>query len=248
MIRSWYNAVAIFGFMATLLLAFPIAVSAEEKFDPSILTIERIFDPNELQTEKFGPLQWLEDGSGYTTLEENDEFEEGKDIVRYDPATNQSEVLIPCVKLVPEGESKPLKIDSYSWSQDGKKLLIFTNTKRVWRKNTRGDYWLLDRHKGKLQKLGGDAEPSRLMFAKFSPDGMRVAYVYKKNLYVQNLADLKITQLTNDGSDTLINGTSDWVYEEEFSLRDGFRWSPDSKHIAYWQFDTTDVKEFHLIN
>jgi len=248
MIRSLYNAFWIFGFMATCLLASTIAVLAEEKPDPSILTIERIFDPNELKTETFGPLQWMEDGSGYTTLEENDEFEEGKDIVRYNPAANQSDVLIPCVKLIPDGEPNALKIDNYSWSKDGGKLLIFTNTKRVWRKNTRGDYWLLNRHKGKLQKLGGDAEPSRLMFAKFSPDGTRVAYVYKNNLYVQNLADLKITRLTHDGSDTLINGASDWVYEEEFSLRDGFRWSPDGKHIAYWQFDTTGVKEFHLIN
>ena len=248
MIRSWYNAFALFGLTATLLLALTFAVSAEEKTDPSILTIERIFDPNEFKTEKFGPLKWLEDGSGYTTLEDNNDFEEGKDIVRYDPRTDSSEIIIPCARLVPEGEPNALKIDDYAWSKDGSKLLIFTNTKRVWRKNTRGDYWLLDPNNGTLQKLGGDAESSRLMFAKFSPDGTRVAYVYRKNLYVQDLADLKITQLTDNGSDTLINGTSDWVYEEEFGLRDGFRWSPDSKYIAYWQFDTTGVKEFQLIN
>ncbi|HUV67449.1 MAG TPA: S9 family peptidase, partial [Sedimentisphaerales bacterium] len=127
-------------------------------------------------------------------------------------------------------------------------LLIFTNTKRVWRQNTRGDYWVLDLSDWKLQKLGGDAEPSTLMFAKFSPQGDRVAYVREKNLYVQNLKDLRITPLTEDGSDTIINGTSDWVYEEEFSLRDAFRWSPNGKFIAYWQFDTEGVKDFTIID
>jgi dipeptidyl-peptidase 4 len=248
MIRFFCNSLIKTCFIALFLFAFTPNAFAEETPDPAILTLDRIFDPNEFKTEKFGPLKWLEDGSGYTTLEDNDDFGEGKDIVRYDPQTDSNEIIIPCARLVPEGEPNALKIDDYYWSQDVNKLLIFTNTKRVWRKNTRGDYWLLERNKGKLQKLGGDAEASRLMFAKFSPDGTRVAYVYKKNLYVQNLADLRITQLTKNGSDTLINGTSDWVYEEEFGLRDGFRWSPDSKFIAYWQFDTTGVQNFHLIN
>ena len=70
----------------------------------------------------------------------------------------------------------------------------------------------------------------------------------QNNLFVQSLDNLRITQLTTDGSDTLINGTSDWVYEEEFDLRNGFRWSPDGKCIAYWQFDTSGVREFKLIN
>jgi dipeptidyl-peptidase-4 len=107
---------------------------------------------------------------------------------------------------------------------------------------------VLDLTSWKLQKLGGEAGPSTLMFAKFSPDGRQVAYVCERNLYVQNLKNLRIKQLTRDRSDNIINGTSDWVYEEEFGLRDGFRWSPDSKLIAYWQFDTEGVREFHLIN
>jgi len=86
------------------------------------------------------------------------------------------------------------------------------------------------------------------MFAKFSPDGRRVAYVRQRNLYVQNLKNLRIKQLTESGSDTIINGTSDWVYEEEFSLRNGFRWSPNGKFIAYWQFNTKGVRDFHLID
>jgi dipeptidyl-peptidase-4 len=86
------------------------------------------------------------------------------------------------------------------------------------------------------------------MFAKFSPDGSRVAYVRQNNIYVEHLSDRRITPLTTDGSETTINGTSDWVYEEELDVRDGFRWSPDGTRIAYWQFDTTGVGTFTLIN
>ena len=226
---------------------------AGEATDAPLLTLERIFSSEEFEPAKFGPARWLEDGSGYTTLEDSNTQEGGKDIVRYDPETGNREIMVPSTRLIPKGESKPLEIDDYSWSSDGKKLLIFTNTKRVWRKNTRGDYWVLGLTSWQLQKLAPDAEPSTLMFAKFSPNGDSVGYVCtcgraKNNLFVQDLKDNRTTQLTMDGSDTIINGTSDWVYEEEFGLRDGFRWSPDGKQIAYWQFDTEGVRDFHLIN
>ena len=132
----------------------------------------------------------------------------------------------------PKGDSVPLAVEDYSWSPDGKMLLVFTNTRPVWRLNTRGDYWVLDRAAGTLRKLGGrEAKPSTLMFAKFSPDGGRVGYVRENNLYVENLATGAITALTTDGSRTLINGTFDWVYEEELMnyYADGWRWSPDGQ-------------------
>src|SRR6185369_16423178 len=129
------------------------------------------------------------------------------------------------------------------------KVLIFTETARVWRSNTRGDYWIYDVPSGSVRKLGGpEAKPSSLMFAKFSPDGTRVGYVRENNVYVENLSDAKITKLTNDGSRYIVNGTFDWVYEEELFCRDGFRWSPDSKQIAYWQLNSEGVKEMTLIN
>jgi dipeptidyl-peptidase-4 len=86
------------------------------------------------------------------------------------------------------------------------------------------------------------------MFAKFSPDNKNVAYVSEHNIFVQNLNDGTITKLTSDGSKTTINGTFDWVYEEELDDRDGFRWSPDSKYIAYWQLDAAGIGEFLMIN
>ena len=126
-------------------------------------------------------------------------------------------------------------------------VLIYTNSRRVWRQNTRGDYWILDRQSKSLRKLGGNVPASTLMFAKFSPDGSQVAYAHDNNLYVEDVRTGAITQLTHDGSETIINGTSDWVYEEELDIRDAFRWSPDGKRIAYWQFNTSTVKNFALI-
>ncbi len=125
---------------------------------------------------------------------------------------------------------------------------MFTNTARVWRDNTRGDYWVLDIPSGALRRLGGAAPASTLMFATFSPDGSRVAYVRANNLYTEDADGGRIAQLTKDGSTTTINGTSDWVYEEELFLRDCFRWSPDGTALAYWQFDTTGIGSFTLIN
>jgi dipeptidyl-peptidase-4 len=85
------------------------------------------------------------------------------------------------------------------------------------------------------------------MFATFSPDGSKVAYVHKNNVYVEDVQSGAITQLTHDGSETIINGTSDWVYEEELDIRNAFRWSPDGKRIAYWQFNSAGVRNFALI-
>ena len=150
--------------------------------------------------------------------------------------------------LLPRGAESPLEIEDYDWSPDGSKLLVFTNSERVWRDNTRGDYWVLDIASGALRKLGGDAPESTLMFAKFSPDGGRVGYVRQNDVYVEDLASGAITRLTTDGSRTTINGTFDWVYEEELGLQDGWRWSPDGERIAYWQLDATGVRDFLLLN
>ncbi|WP_315816406.1 DPP IV N-terminal domain-containing protein [Paraflavitalea speifideaquila] len=119
---------------------------------------------------------------------------------------------------------------------------------KVWRLNTRGDYWVFDRNTNTLKKVGKGRPVSSLMFAKFSPDGAKVAYVSEYNLYVEDLASGIVKQLTTDGSRKLINGTFDWVYEEEFFCRDGFRWSPDSKQIAYWQIDAKNTKDYLMVN
>jgi dipeptidyl-peptidase-4 len=213
--------------------------------DLSQLTLERIITNDEFRAERFGPARWLQDGTGYTTIETNPS---GSDIVKYDPGTGQRSVLVSAKQLTSQGKNQAISIQDYVWSNKGDKLLIFTNTKRVWRQNSRGDYWVLDRKNETLRKLGGTGPEATLMFAKFSPDATRVGYVRAGEIYIEDLSTSKITRLTNDGSTTRINGTFDWVYEEEFSIRDGFRWSPDGRSIAYWQIDTEGLQNYTLIN
>jgi dipeptidyl-peptidase-4 len=222
------------------------AVAAEKK-DPSRLTVSRIFDANEFVPEHVSA-RWTDVATGYTTLEPTGRPIGGRDIVRHDPATAATEIVVAADLMVPSGKSAPLAIDDYAFSADHSHLLIFTNSERVWRTNSRGDFWVLDRSSHELFKLGGDVPAASLMHAKFAPDGLRVGYVRSNNIYVQDLREHKITQLTSSTSADDINGTFDWVYEEEFGLRDGFRWSPDGTMIAYWHLDTKGVREFPLIN
>ena len=227
-----------------LLIVIPIF---GQQPDPSLLTVDSIFT---YRTKSLGPVRWEDDGSGYIALEPSPTKSQAVDIVRYDAATGDRTVKVSAEKLTPAGTNEPLSVEDFSLTADKQKILIFTNTARVWRSNTRGDYWVLDQKTGTLRKLGGSAaKPSSLMFAKFSPDGERVAYVRENNIYVENLSgDSKVNQLTKDGTRYIVNGTFDWVYEEELFCRDGFRWSPDSKQIAYWQLNSEGVKEMTLIN
>ena len=172
-----------------------------------------------------------------------------RDLVWHDVATNTTKTYVSSDLLVPPDHDAPLSVDDYALSSDKSRLLIFTNSRKVWRKKTRGDYWVLDITARDLRQLGGwNTKPSSLMFATFSPCGNKVAFVMGNNLYVQDVHTFKITALTSDGSNEIINGTFDWVYEEEFRLRKGFRWSPDSKSIAFWQIDQSGVRVVNLIN
>jgi dipeptidyl-peptidase 4 len=231
--------------LCTLLTA-GLAARQDARWQALAAQIDRIYAANEYALPRFGPARWLADGVSYTTVERGPTG--GSEIIRYDAASGSRSVLISAAQLTPAGGQKPLTIADYVWSEDDAKLLIFTNTQKVWRQNTRGDYWVLTLKTGSLQQVGASRPPASLMFAKFSPDATRVGYVSANNVYVERLDDGKVTQLTTDGSETTINGTSDWVYEEEFGLRDGFRWSPDGRSIAYFQFDSIGVGIFSLIN
>ena len=238
----------LFYFLAVMAFAALGSEESKEKPNP-LLSLDRLYGKPEFSAKSYG-VKWLEAGQGYVRLEKSKATKEARDIVRVDPATGKREILVAAKALIPAGKKKPLAVSGYTFTKDLAKVLIYTNTRRVWRVHSRGDYWVLDRASGKLHQLGGkEASEATLMFAKFSPaDSNRVAYVRDKNVYVEDLATGRIEVLTKRSRDTVINGTFDWVYEEELGLRDGFRWSPDGKRIAYWQMDEEGVKEMHMIN
>jgi dipeptidyl-peptidase-4 len=227
------------------------------------LSLEQIYKEKDFKAERSTYFTWLDDGTGYTVLEERESNKnnqddkakddehgvKGNDIVFYNADGTGREVLVSYEKLIPKGEKEPLTVESYQWSKDGKWLMVFSNGEQVWRSRSRGDFWLLNLETDSLYQLGGEnIEAKKLMFAKFSPDSSKVAYVRDNNIYMEKVGSKAVTALTTDGNDTLVNGNFDWVYEEEFTIRDGFRWSPDNKSIAYWQLDTSGVKYFTMIN
>jgi dipeptidyl-peptidase-4 len=222
------------------------AAEAQSTANASRLTVERIFGSGEFASRGAGQIRWLDDSS-YVALQAG----QGStpELARFNARTGERAVFVSAAQLTPNGATGPIQVENYNWSPDKKRLLVFTASEKVWRENSRGDYWVFDMTTQGLRKLGGDAPASTLMFAKFSPDGQRVAYVRQNDLYVEDVAGGGgVIRLTTDGSRTIINGTFDWVYEEELALRDGFRWSPDGRSVAFWQLDASGVKDFALIN
>jgi dipeptidyl-peptidase-4 len=186
-------------------------------------------------------LIWANNGHSYFTLSKGE-------IVIQEPGKSETIQFVTSANLIPSGAAAPIQINSFTLSDKQDLVLIQTNAKKVWRYETIGDYYIFNVNKKSLQKVGKSMPAASSQFAKIAPNGKWVAFVSGHNIYAENIQTGKLVQLTKDGSKYLINGTFDWVYEEEFFCRDGFRWSPDSKQIAYWQVNATGVKNYLMIN
>src|SRR5258708_3532362 len=217
-------------------------LTARSFFGPGVAIFLLVFGIGAYAQPGSTELKWTKEGNAYYLVKAGE-------VVRVDLPDSKETVLVSKDQLMPGGQGKPLAIRNFSFSEDGKKLLLYTNSKRVWRYDTRGDYWALDLSTKELKQVGKDRPSSSLMFAKFSPDGGKVAYTSEHNVYVEDLSTGQSKCLTStNGTRKLINGTFDWVYEEELDCRDGFRWSPDGQHIAYWQIDANQVKDYLMLN
>ncbi len=190
---------------------------------------------------KADKIKWTKDGSSM--------YEQDKGaVVKTNLKTGEQKIILPASALKP-ADGKQISIADFTVSENESKVLIFTNTARVWRYNTKGDYWLYDAATSTIKQIGKDKPAQTLLYAKLSPDGKKAAYVQANNIYVEDIATGKSTVLTStNNTKKLINGTFDWVYEEEFGCRDGFRWSADSKNIAYWQVDANQIRDYYMLN
>ncbi|MGH7548368.1 MAG: S9 family peptidase [Gemmatimonadales bacterium] len=226
-----------------LALSLVVFLSARLTAQVPALTVHTIWGTREFASDVV-TLTWMKDGTAYTTTDVDPSG--NTDLYRVDAVSGKKELLVRGADLLPPGAQKAIAIEEYAFSADGTKLLIFTNTARVWRLNTKGTYYVWDFAAKRLIPVS--AKPGYQMFAKFAPDARVVGFVRENNIHVTDLATGAETALTTDGNENIINGTSDWVYEEELDLRDAFRWSPDGRRIAFWRFDQTVVRPFYLIN
>jgi dipeptidyl-peptidase-4 len=208
------------------------------------LSVERIFASRDFRVQGLPALQWMRDGQRYSYVQPGTSGV--TDLVAEDARTGAKTRLVDGSRLVVAGQQKPIEIEDYTWSPDERKLLIYTNSQPVWRENTKGTYYLYDLDAGRITPVS--TRPGWQMFAKLSPDGRRVGFVRDNDLYVTDMTTGQETRLTSDGSDAIINGTFDWVYEEELGLQDGWRWSPDGARIAFWRLDASRERNFSWIN
>lgn len=197
------------------------------------LTIDDFTLRNTFAQRSVYGINWMKDGKFYTS-------QDGNKIVKYSITTGQAvETLADGDQLSPE-----ISIEDYELSNDEKKLLLLTEWEGIYRRSFKAEYFVYDLTDKTLRQLSANGKQS---YATFSPDGTKVAFVRGNNLFYTNLADMKEVQVTDDGKfNYIINGSTDWVYEEEFGFAKAFYWSPDGRKLAYHRFDETKVRQYTL--
>jgi dipeptidyl-peptidase-4 len=229
--------------LSWIALAFALApLGAQTTGDPSRITVERIFASPDFRGGAIPQPSWLSSGSSY--IVPRPAKDGGTELVKVDIVTGNETVVANADQLAAQG--RKLDVEELALSGDEHLALLFHNSVQVWRTNTRGLFTVYDFRTGKLTPVS--RQDGLQMFAKVSPDGKKVAFVRANNLFVTDLASGREEQLTTDGSENIINGTTDWVYEEELGLNDAFRWSPDSKRIAFWRFDQSAVPAMPIMD
>ena len=231
------NSTARFLRLISMLFLLLGTIAAAQEKKP--LTLEDIFASNKLTPKTLQGVQWVPGEAAFTYLKDGD-------IYKHEVVSGKETPLLAGKNLALKPGSEPISIDRYEWSRDRKYLLIASNMRQIWRHSTDGQYFICDVLAKKLRPLSGIAGAQSN--AKFSPDATKIGFVRGNNLFVLDLSSGIEMQLTTDGSDNVINGQFDWVYEEEFTISDGWRWSPDGKKIAFWRLDQTRVPVFPLEN
>ena len=209
---------------------FPIVLMAQKKE----VTLENIWKTYDFYPKSVSGFNSMQDGNYYSKL---DKKEDNSQINKYSFRTGQK------IRTLVNSKNVEIDINNYTFSKDEKKVLFANETEKIYRYSSKSIYHIYNLKTKKLEKLSDD----KVMYADFSPSGDKVAYVNSNNLFVKDLYNSKTIQITTDGElNQIINGATDWVYEEEFGLTQAFFWSPDGKKIAFYKFDEREVKEFSM--
>ena len=220
------------AFLSLIVLTWSSAISQRQ------ITIDDIWTNGTYRTKGVPGFRFMNDGRHYTTLKDNY-------ILKYDLTTgNLTDTLLDVNLLNLPGEDK--RIDDYTFSDDEAQLLLTAGSEAIYRHSTKEWTYIYNMSNSKLMTLDTSGKQ---MHATFSPDGKKVGFVLNNDLYYKDLASGQMTRITSDGKwNEIINGSCDWVYEEEFSFTKAFAWSPDNRYIAYYRFDESAVKEFTMTN
>ncbi len=205
------------------------------------LTLDQIFESSAFELKSLGQTKWLPEGDAFVTLR-RDTSEAPAGIYKHPVNKADTTLWIALKDIKKPGTDEPLPIFDYDIAPSGETLLIKSDARRVWRRHSLARFYVyhIEDHKTTAVHEGA----GRIAHAKLSPDEKHVAYVRDNNIYLKDLQSGETIPVTNDGSETVINGQFDWVYEEEFGIADGWRWSPDSKKIAFWRLDQSPEPTF----
>ncbi len=216
------------------LLALLLWASTLYAGEADTISLNGIFKGQYYPRFVFG-LKPMKDGKTYCKIAD-------KSIVTYDFKSGKKvKTIVRAAELIPEGDTASIDIHDFTFSPDETKIMFATQSEHIYRHSSRNVYYIYDIATKKLEKLSRGKQ----QVATFSPDGKKVGFVRDNNLFYKNLETGEEVQITRDGhKNRIIYGTTDWVYEEEFSFIQGFHWSPDSKKIAYYRFDESRVKKY----
>ena len=201
------------------------------------LTLEDVVIKKTYGQKSVNGLASLNDGLNYTTLENM-----GKELVKYSYKTGEKVATLLDVSQLKNDSLK--SITDYQFSSDETRVLLMIDRKPIYRRSFTANYFVYNFVTKELARLSNGGEQQ---LATFSPDGERVAFVRKNNLFVKSLRFGTERQITNDGEfNKIINGAPDWVYEEEFEFNKGFEWSPNSRQLAFMKFNEEQVPVYHF--
>ena len=200
------------------------------------ITLNDIYASEKLYQKRVYGMRSMANGSYYSVLE-NDSI----NVYKYKNG-NYVKTIVTASELIPEGKKENIKLGNYTFSKDENKILFPTKTEYIYRHSSKSEFYIWNIKNKTLQQL---SENGKQRLASFSPDGSKIGFIRNNNLFIKNLTSNTKTQITKDGLyNNIINGTTDWVYEEEFGFTRAFFWSPNGKKIAFYKFDESNVKEF----
>lgn len=241
MMSHFFKPSSVYGFFLALVL-FPCFLVAQERV--GYKDIQEAVQATQILSGKAGPrsLNWIDNGNRYSYISINDSTKR-EEIRSFDPVTGEDQLVFSTDGVSFPDTNRPFEYRSFQWAHDSKHILFESNFRKIYRRSGISDYYVYSLSDRTLKLAAKDARTAEL-----SPDGSMIGYERGGNMFVYDFFMKQEWQLTSDATENIFNGHYDWVYEEEFGQAQAWSWSPDSKYIAFWQFDESAVPVVQITN